>query len=204
MPDPRPIILVDMDGPLAQFDQRVFEVCHDFGFDLDCTFDDGWKHRFLTEHMTPKQAHALRRFVNETRFFLDLDPVPGAIDGMHALAEEADVWICTKPLEVNPWCRDDKGAWVRRYLGEKFERKLILASDKSMVRGDVLLDDAIAPEWVDVADWAPVVYPMPFNRHPESKWAKYDWNDMTWSWYDPIEGLVLYAQLCSEDRRRAA
>lgn len=186
-----PVILVDMDGPLAAFDQRVFEVCRSNGWQVDCTWDDGrWKHRFLTEHMDRDDGAALRAHINESRFFADLEPVEGCIDGMHELAEHADVWIATKPLEANVNVRDDKAAWVRRYLGDEFERRLIIASDKSLVKGDVLLDDAIDPKWLDRAEWVPVVFPAPFNRHPESRWADIAQFPFEWTWGDPVDALL--------------
>src|SRR5690606_26027440 len=93
-----------------------------------------------------------------------LPVTPGAQEGVDALmAVGVDVWVCTKPLEVNPTCRDEKGAWLREHF-PMLEKRLIIAPDKSLVMGDILLDDAPSLEWARRATWMPVVFDAPFNR----------------------------------------
>jgi 5'-nucleotidase len=124
-----------------------------------------------------------------TRWFYDLPVVEGAVEGMKRLAEAADVWVCTKPLEANHYCRDGKAWWVHRHLGPEWESRLIIAPDKSMVRGDILLDDAINLDWLPRASWQPVVFPAPFNGDGS------DWSCLPrWTWGDPIEHLLDYAR----------
>lgn len=184
----KPRILVDMDGPLAAFDRHFFDTAVSLGgpgvFDIENLSEQ--KHRFLTDHM-PDKGHAamMRHIVNETRWFRDLPVTRGAAYGMKTLAEVADVWICTKPLEVSASCNSDKLAWVKRHFPDFVER-LIIAPNKSLVSGTVLLDDAIKPEWVDMADWRPVVFDEPFNgpgtKHG-SDWARF-------SWMSPVSELL--------------
>lgn len=184
-----PIALIDMDGPLADFDPQVYALCEDLGFPLhdgEVSIENPCsRHRFLTACMAPEHADAVRHIINTSRWFRDLPPTPGAQEWLPRLAEVAEVWICTKPLEQNHTCRDDKAAWLREHLGQEWEDRLIIAPDKSLVHGDVLLDDAIKPEWFARASWEPVVFPCPFNGQG-SKWE----NVRRWTWGDPIEDLL--------------
>lgn len=77
----------------------------------------------------------------EYGFFLKLDPLPGALDGIRALAEVHDVWILTRPSVINPMCYLEKRVWVENHLGLPWCYKLILSPDKALLRGDILVDD---------------------------------------------------------------
>lgn len=118
-------------------------------------------------------------------WFRGLPVTPGAKSGVgQLLTAGVDIWVVTKPLEANPTCRDDKAAWLREHF-PMLERKLILAPDKSMIVGDVLLDDAINLEWILKAQWRPVVFRAPFNGSGS------EWHYLhSWSWGDPIEDLL--------------
>lgn len=180
-----PTLLCDQDGVLASFDRRYFDMCRENGFKLDCELEDR-QHRFAHFHLEDESHRELAyQVVCEPGWFANLPPEPGALEHFHELSEHFDVWICTKPMEKNPTCRDEKARWIREHLGEEWERKLILAPDKSLVRGAILLDDAPKIEWLGRAEWQPVVYPHSFNG-PGSEWEHLP----HWKWGDPVQILV--------------
>lgn len=177
------VVLVDLDGVLADFDLTLWDRTRPHwpvGY-----HPDQQAHRFCTDHLTGAHKRAVRAETYKPGFFADLTPIDGAVEGFHALADHADVWICSKPLHGNPTCHSDKMAWVERWLGKDWGRRLILTPDKSMVRGDILLDDAPKLEWIPRAVWAPVVFTRPWNR------AGSEWEHLPdWSWDDPIQFLL--------------
>lgn len=180
----KPTLLLDMDGPLAAFDSHGWERCVEAGHEFDTSFHSR-RHRFFTDHM-PHLHHRkeTRRMIESPGWFAGLPVTPGATEGVPELMEVFDVWVCTKPLEANPTCRDEKGRWLRQHF-PYLEDRLIIAPDKSLIRGDILLDDAIKPSWVSRAQWQAVVFTEPFNGEG-SEWA--DWPH--WAWGDPIERLI--------------
>lgn len=183
----KPVLLCDMDGPLAEFDALFFERVLERGWQIECTFAER-RHRFATDHMVDEAERRLARLmVHEPGWFASLPVQDGAVDGLNELAKYAEVWICTKPLEENPTCRDEKAAWLEQHFGEKWVRRLILAPDKSLVHGQVLLDDAPKPAWFPRATWAPVIFPTPFNG-PDSQWATLP----RWTWGDDPLVLLEY------------
>lgn len=160
----QPIVLLDMDGPLADFDRHFWHRCHERGFTFDVeSCDDQW-HRYFTEHIPNRRErqHA-RAMVDAPGWFRDLPVTPGAKDAVAQLVERFDVWVCTKPLEANPTCLNDKHAWLTEHFPALTDR-LICAPDKSMIHGTVLIDDAPKPEWFARATWRPVIFPAPFNE----------------------------------------
>jgi len=183
----RPVLLLDMEGPLADFDTYGWQRCADAGHEFDAGFHDR-RHRFFTDHM-PHVRHRkdARRMIESPGWFFDLPVTEGATEGVPELMEHFDVWVCTKPLEANPTCRDEKGAWLRRHF-PALEDRLIIAPDKSLIRGSILLDDAIKPAWTNRAEWLPVVFTEPFNG-AGSEWA--DWPH--WTWADGMDALLALA-----------
>lgn len=183
-------MLVDMDGPLADFDRLFFARCAENGWEMDCTLETQTA-RFATDHIPDRKLRRMARaMIDEAGWFADLPVTPGSVEGLHGLAEHAEVWVCTKPLEANPTCRDDKGRWLARHFGKAWERRLVITPDKSLVAGAVLLDDAPFPEWFDRATWEPVIYPTSWNG-AGSKWDGLP----RWGWVDDPAALL---ELASE------
>jgi len=99
-------------------------------------------------------------------FFLRLEPLPGAIDGLFHLAKNFDIWILTRPSIMNPLSYTEKRVWVENHLGMEMVNKLILSPDKSLFKGDYLIDDHEHPgfegNWLhfgsrDFPDWKSIL-----------------------------------------------
>ena len=73
--------------------------------------------------------------------FALMDPMPGAVEAFNTLADAFDVYI----LSTSPWenasAWSDKLKWVKKHLGEKAWKRLILSHHKNLNQGDFLVDD---------------------------------------------------------------
>lgn len=195
----KPIILVDLDGPMADFDLAFYNLCRDRGYAMHRgqVHNDNrcFKHRFATDCITdPDEKVAARSHVDTSDWFRHLPPTEGAIEGIQELLAHPgvdDVFFCTKPMEANATCRDDKAQWVEEHLGVDWVRRLIVTPDKGMIRGSILLDDAPKAQWFDRAEWRPVIFPMSWNA-PGSKFSQKMTvcNAPRWTWGDPVEDLL--------------
>ena len=74
-------------------------------------------------------------------FFLDLEPLEGALEGIKTLQQKYDVWILTRPSIKNTHCYTEKADWIKKYFGEEMLEKLIICPDKSLTKGEYLVDD---------------------------------------------------------------
>ena len=78
--------------------------------------------------------------------FKDPLPMAGAVEAFNELCfdEDYDVYILsTAPWNIpNSWTQ--KRLWVSKYLGAKAHKRLILSNNKSLLRGDILIDDRTA------------------------------------------------------------
>lgn len=177
-------ILLDMDGPLAGFDQHCWEHITSMGLECDIDGPHAQTARYFTDHLPKSDRRRLRALIDAEGWFRALPVVEGAQEGVETLqAAGHEVWVCTKPLEVNPTCRDEKGAWLREHFPE-MEDRLIIAPDKSLIHGDVLLDDAPKLEWIGEATWHPAIFTAPYNV-AGSEWAHLP----HWTWGDDLEVL---------------
>ena len=74
-------------------------------------------------------------------FFIKLEPIEDAIWAFKELSKHFDVWILTRPSTKNIGCYTEKAQWVLDHLGEEALERLILSCDKTLLKGDYLIDD---------------------------------------------------------------
>ena len=101
--------------------------------------------------------------------FIKMNPMPGAIEGFNLLSKRFDVFILSSAPWNNPSAWSDKLEWVKKFLGEKATKKLILSHRKDLNVGDYLIDD----RWQNGA------------REFKGKWLRFgkkgkykNWNDI--------------------------
>merc|ERR1719482_2432098 len=100
----------------------------------------------------------------------------GGVAALHALAAKGyRIFLCTSPVTTSAHCAGEKFEWVRDHLGPEWVPRIICTSDKTAVRGDVLIDDkpsirgAHHPVWQQLMMDAPYNLKLP-NRHRLSSW----------------------------------
>ena len=76
-------------------------------------------------------------------FYANLLPIKGAIESVLWLlqTEGYSPYILTAPSTLNPLSYTEKRVWVEQHLGIEYVERLILSPDKSLLKGDILIDD---------------------------------------------------------------
>lgn len=76
-------------------------------------------------------------------FFRKLEPMKNALKSVAFLLEQDifDVYILTAPSIYNASCYTEKREWVEMHLGMEMVKKLIISPNKSLNKGDYLIDD---------------------------------------------------------------
>lgn len=82
-------------------------------------------------------------------FFSNLEPISNAITSFKNLEEHFDVYILTRPSIYNLMCYTEKADWVKRHLGFHVLENLIICCDKSLLKGDYLIDDTLQAGQLD-------------------------------------------------------
>jgi 5'(3')-deoxyribonucleotidase len=74
-------------------------------------------------------------------FWVFLEPIVGALEAYKRLEKNFDVRILSSPSFFNAASYTGKRLWVEKHIGLKACKKMILSYDKSIVKGDYLIDD---------------------------------------------------------------
>lgn len=190
-----PIVLCDVDGVIADFTQPILDFVNERCPDKEpATLEDvtQWSIRdalALTDAMWKSVVNDL---IKVPGFCLGLNPYPGAIEGVKALAEVSDLYFVTSPWDSQTWCYE-RSQWLRKHFGYTLGSKLIQTSHKHLVQGDILIEDkpsTIAP-WLryDAVSWygfrKAILWDRPYNQ----EWVK-DHNRYRVSLWDTVMGVV--------------
>ena len=151
--------------------------------------------------------------------FGKMDPMPGAIEAVHKLAEEYDVFILSTAPWKNPSAWSDKVEWVTKYFDDVFHKRIIITHRKDLVEGDYLIDDRgkngtseFKGEWIQFGsekfpDWDAVLNYLivPLRKYPLKLHIRYLTNphessSMHWPYNEPTKyaGEQIYTVMLTE------
>ena len=171
-------ILLDQDGVLADFERGFHDAWNaSMGEKHPALLLDQRRSFYVRDDYPAIYRDAVEAIYTAPGFFRDLLPIPGAIDAVKALLELGhDVRICTSPLNQYRYCLPEKYEWVERHLGSDFVHRMIVTKDKTVVYGDVLVDDKPGIVGTRPPDWRHVVFDQPYNRQtggPRMTWENW-------------------------------
>jgi 5'(3')-deoxyribonucleotidase len=177
-------LLLDMDGPMADFDGHFYNECIANGWKVNVESRMHQTERYFTGHMQGADKRKAEKMVRQEGWFRSLPVTEGAQDGVEALlVADFDVWVCSKPMDDVPTCMDEKKAWLTENF-PALKHKLIMAPDKTLIMGDFLLDDAPKLEWLTFRSarwWKPIIFTEPYNGDGSP------WEHLPhWTWGDPL------------------
>ena len=174
------IVLFDLDGVFYQYDKKLLRLAHE-RFGLPLYLPEDVEH-FNTELIFPREFHErVEALSHEPGFFRGLEPYIGAVEAFKEASEHPDIeaFICTAPKRFakNPTCAQEKFDSVAEHLGHEWADRIIMTRDKTLVQGDVLIDDKPEVEGIATPTWIHVYYDRPYNRgndrHRITDWSKW-------------------------------
>lgn len=175
-------ILLDMDGVLADIESHFLAIYRERHPHAPFVPLDE-REAFFTgddyKRFGPDAHRLVYGIFCEPGFYRDIPPMAGAIEAMNDLAQQHEVTICTAPFLSNPTCAQDKYTWVKEHLGKEWLQRLVVTRDKTLVRGDLLIDDRPEVKGAFPPLWEHVIYDAPYNRHVGKRrltWAT--WRDV--------------------------
>lgn len=117
----------------------------------------------LVPFVKPECGSKVYEILGQEDIYDNVQPIPGALEGIQSLREVSRVVFVTS---ANVATMRGKVHWLERHglLGEGPRHEdLIIAHDKSMVRGDLLIDDA--PHNIQSYPGRKIVFDRPHNRN---------------------------------------
>ncbi|XP_044528736.1 5'(3')-deoxyribonucleotidase, cytosolic type [Gracilinanus agilis] len=186
-------VLLDMDGVLADFEGSLLRgFRHRFPQEPYVALEDrrGFSARNQYGALRPDLAMKVASVYEAPGFFLGLEPIPGALEAVQEMScmKDTEVFICTSPLKKYDYCTSEKYLWVDKYLGPQFVDRLILTRDKTVVSGDLLIDDKDVIQGQEKKpSWEHILFTCCHNQHldlPASKRRLNSWSD---NWREILE-----------------
>lgn len=148
------IVLSDQDAPLDDWESGLVRDVRAQNPHLaiaDAGTRDTWDFHL---ECSPEESTAFKNAMNAPEFYRNLPAVPGSVETIRGLLDRGDeVFVVTTPSLDNPTCADDKLASLTERHGADVAARTILTFDKTVVRGNVLVDDKpkvtglMTPEW---------------------------------------------------------
>lgn len=169
-------VLVDMDGVMCKW-QDMYDALLRKHYPHIPVFPFDQVTRFKTQSFYADEYRAeIAEMMNMPGFYRDLEPMDGSVQALHTMKEAGiDVFLCTAPYVTHKTCASEKMEWVEQHLGSAWLNRTIITSDKTLVRGDVLIDDKPNIKGAMTPTWKHIVFDAPYNRGIEPRLD--DWNE---------------------------
>ena len=161
------VVLVDMDGVVADFERGFAAIWRSKYPNRIFIREEDRRNFYLADDYPEEYRADILEIIYNPGFAASLPLVRGAKEALEAMIGYGfTVKVCTSPLDAtHNW--SDKCAWVERFLGAGWWKNLIITRDKSLVRGDILIDDhpnAASRGGSMVPTWQHIVFDRAYNR----------------------------------------
>jgi 5'-nucleotidase len=180
------IILIDIDEVLADFEAALTSEWQKL-YPHTLLFPSGSrKHYYIGQDEEGNKSELVSKIIHREGFFEQLQPLPGAIDAIKLMQHyNHQIYLVTSAGVSYPNAASEKYRWVERHLGKEFLSCLVITPAKSIVRGDILIDDRPSFRDERLASWEHVLYDKSYNKTVPRK------RRITWeNWTDELPELL--------------
>ena len=172
------IILIDQDDVIADFNKFFIKKWKEKYPEKSYIPIKKRKSFYIEEDYPKEQKELVRSIYHAEGFIRSLPPIKRGIEAILEIDKLGhNVFICTSPLSEYKNCVLEKYEWVEKYLGKEWTKKIILTKDKTVIGGDVLIDDRPEFKGEMIPKWEYVIFDQPYNRHIKDKKRIVKWNN---------------------------
>ncbi len=130
-------LLIDMDSVICDLMSEWHRrYNHDYDDNLSVEKLECWRSE---DYVKNECGDKIYEYLDQPGLFLQLKPLPHAIEVLERLSSMYDVMIVTSS---RTYAYTEKEQWVEKHLPFIGKRNLIFSHRKEMIRGDLLFDDA--------------------------------------------------------------
>ena len=168
-------LLIDLDGVCADFYARVIE-WYNRDFDDNITKEDVTRWSLDSVSFPKADKASLYEYFAVPNFWRELEPLPDCKETLKSLHDEGvDLYVVTAiPLEA-PTAMYEKQHWVEEHLPFIGYENVGGIKRKTVVNGDLLLDDG--PHNLEVFSGITCAMDAPYNRRCTTDYRVNSWKD---------------------------
>lgn len=116
--------------------------------------------KWLWDHAPVEHREALLGYMRSDDFFEELDVLPGAVETLERLQAHYEIFVATAAMEF-PNSFASKFRWLQKNFPFIHYRQYVYCGDKSILRGDYLIDDM--PRYLQRFQGQGVLFSSPHN-----------------------------------------
>ena len=164
--DSLPVVLVDMDGVLANFDSEIIARLKSRHPNIPI-LNNRINHYISSDY--EEHEELVKSLCDEPGLFESLPLIDHALEGWQRIIDLGyHPRICSTPLGTNPNSKAEKYIWLRQnfvpVFGEWVVDQAIITQDKHLYDGIALIDDRPEIEENESAIWKHIIYDQPYNK----------------------------------------
>jgi 5'-nucleotidase len=168
----RPVrVLVDMDGVMCDFEGHMLAEFRKAHPSDPYVAPEDRSTFYMSEQyelIQPGLGVKVKEIMKKPGFFRSMPPIKGAVSAIKEMdkMEGVQVFICTAPIEEPFFCVKEKYEWVNCHLGKEWMQRIILTHDKTLIIGDILIDDKHEVSGsIAQPSWDHIIFTQCHNRH---------------------------------------
>lgn len=139
----KPIVLVDCDGVLADFQGGMLELINNtLGTKYERRHWSSYYYETALSLTRIQQVNIESALMTDKYFVASLPPLP-LVQHMEELCRAAQVYVVTSPWPRHPTWASDRAAWLHQHVPWVPAKHIVQMHDKWHHHGDFLVDDKV-------------------------------------------------------------
>eukprot|EP00921_Rhytidocystis_pertsovi_P004836 GHVQ01008408.1.p2 GENE.GHVQ01008408.1~~GHVQ01008408.1.p2 ORF type:complete len:273 (+),score=23.30 GHVQ01008408.1:423-1241(+) len=195
------VVLIDMDNTLVDWDSQFYSLMSRLHPRVPLLSLDKRLNWSIQDNYPSEHESAILALTDEPEFWRTMPPMDGGVDAVKSMAARGlSVYIVSTPDPIHTSrCAKEKFDWIECHLGSKWKSRVILASDKTLIRGDILIDDkpSVCHGSHDPA-WIHVLFHHAYNKKETEKPRVIKWDNWWQVLADVVQKRTVYYQIQTE------
>jgi 5'-nucleotidase len=162
-------LLIDQDGVLFDYYAGFLKIWTERYPDRQVVPKESLTSFYLEDAYDPEFHKDILDITRGKGFFANLPVMPGAVEALKRIQQADnlfDAHICTSPDfdSEDQCCATEKLQAIERHFGDYWVRRTIMTKDKTIVHGDLLIDDKPEITGSMKPSWNRIVFHHDFNK----------------------------------------
>lgn len=177
------ILLIDQDNVLADWQSYFLDRLHTRFSDIPRQEIKSFR---MMDNYAEEYHEAIQTILDEPDYYLSLSPLPKIRNSLNKLSNHFNVYICTSPYTTNLTSVTHKMIWINEHLGSEWVPRTIITKDKTLIKGDYLIDDKPDITGANIPDWEQIIFTTDYNKHIPFNLRIRDWSQDTFNYLSAL------------------